>query len=491
MPPASTYVAVGAALPRASSLTTAVPGVHAANPSSLSELGSRAAAASKLPHQHPSRSSHVFSSGRADAKDERWRETRNIHAALAALVCAVPSLQRRLSRDATLRLGRPICGNLKRKSVHVGRQQQRCVAMSALNLDEPPPPDSEFPEGAIWNWGEIYVWGGVTYTPGVPLESFTMDGDVILEQELVSEATEQVALLADAGATAWRAVEEQYPVAVRGGKFAGKPINPELASDRFSRLVGVLKVKPDEALELVKIDSTPLLVDPDGVANAFELLVGISYQEKALELVRCHPGLLVGGATTSLKTGVSAVTTILVDGLLAGRLRRVLEDNKRDKKDKLAEIEFYAQAAHSFKPIMDLMQRRSMLLSAILMLISIPVFGGLFSTAKLTDFGIGPEEEQLLALTFCCGSWAYGVVTWGINTGIAWTPSSIGLLLQGGASTLSSAPWLFAVAGDLSWPIWFLAGVLTLCANALFVLGSIDLGSVAAHLLDQLRSVIN
>jgi hypothetical protein len=156
----------------------------------------------------------------------------------------------------------------------------------------------------------------------------------------------------------WEAVKKQYPKAVTAGVFAGLALNKQLVGRRFERLADILNISGEEALEIVLSDTTPLLVSPEGVQKAFDLLAGLSGNvDKALALVRVHPGLLVGGAR-SLKQGSSLVTNMLVDVLFAGRLVDIAQDS-RPQAWKLAEIEFYASVAALFKPVMDLVQRRS------------------------------------------------------------------------------------------------------------------------------------
>jgi len=156
----------------------------------------------------------------------------------------------------------------------------------------------------------------------------------------------------------WEALSAQYPKAIKAGAFAGTPLSQNLAARRFERMADILDVSGEEALEIIRSDTTPLLVETEGVQCAFDLLSGLKGdQEKALELVRKHPGLLVGGAR-QLKEGTSLVTATLVDVLFAGRLLDIAEDN-RPQAWKLAEIEFYASVAALFKPVMDLVQRRS------------------------------------------------------------------------------------------------------------------------------------
>jgi len=223
--------------------------------------------------------------------------------------------------------------------------------------------DGEYADGYIdWDWGEIYVWGGVTFTPA---RSSSSQDQAPKAEAAPSQARpaarrlENVQELSVLARKVWTAVVDQYPAAAKQRRFAGTTISPMTAATRFNRLAEVLNITGMEALELICVDATPLLVDPDDVISAYELLARISSPEKALELVRRHPGLLVGGSK-KIKDGASVVTAALIDILFAGRLRVVLEDHRIDDNWKLAEIELYTTVAKFFKPVMDLVQRRSL-----------------------------------------------------------------------------------------------------------------------------------
>lgn len=188
-----------------------------------------------------------------------------------------------------------------------------------------------------WEWGELYVWGGVTWLP-----------------DRQDRSNHRKAIVEDI----WKAVSRQYPQAARRGNFAGMPLSPVSAVLHFENLVQVLSVSQEQALELVQIDATPLLVEPEGVRSVFEelhALAGEAGEGKALQLVKRHPGLLVGGA--NLKAGASLVTSALVDLVFAGRLKTVIQDETKPASSKLTEIEGYTKLAEFCKPFMDLLQR--------------------------------------------------------------------------------------------------------------------------------------
>lgn len=269
---------------------------------------------------------------------------------------------------ASCRLGRLGCPSTRRRPVrgraaratapHRSRGRGDAVAVRAVaegpgrpgSGDADDPNEPAFPSGFDWDWGEIYIWGGVTWVMG--RDGLGDGNDDIEKSEKVAPRVKQAM---------WEALSAQYPKAVKEGAFAGTPLSRSLAARRFESMADILDVSGEEALEIIRSDTTPLLVTPDGVQCAFDLLTGVcGNATEALELVRKHPGLLVGGAR-SMKEGTSLVTATLVDVLFAGRLLDIAED-PRPQAWKLAEIEFYASVAALFKPVMDLVQRRSVVI---------------------------------------------------------------------------------------------------------------------------------
>jgi len=303
-----------------------------------------------------------------------------------------------------------------------------------------------------WDWGEIYIWGGVTWTPSA-LGPTPEEEVERLERELASVG--QRFSIANSGREfrdrVWAAVAEQYPRAARRGSFATMPVTPALTTLRFSRFVQVLGISGEDAFKLVEYDATPLLVEPDGIASAFELLAQKASRVKALELVRCHPGLLVGGVHEQLKRGAGIVSAALVDLLFAGRLLKVLEDGNRDDSGKLAEIELYANVAAWFKPVMDLAQRdtdrlfrlfqfATPLLAQVLTLACIhtyyfPLGTGWLNAGELTALALNSSVVTMLVWMVARGAAGMGVIEAGLascalaaGTTWAWAAFLLGLL---------------------------------------------------------------
>jgi len=325
------------------------------------------------------------------------------------------------------------------------------------------------PDGGSWEWGEIYIWGGVTWTPGAPSAPIREE---VRELETVGQAAPPPGAGA-LGQRVWAAVSEQYPAASRGGRFAGNPVSPVLATEHFTNFVKVLGIPGDDAVELVEIDATPILVEPGGVASAFELLSGTCSRGKALELVRRHPGLLVGGVR-SLKQGASLVTATLVDVLFAGRLLKVLEDGSKDNWWKVAEIESYARIAALFKPVMDILQRRTADVSNFLILLYIG-FVPLVAFACLHTLYPG----ALVGLA----SWFLSLALWAVGwaAGLLWSQGLSAWVLGAGSWLLGVASWLLGAVsvvlghwppGDTGLAPQLLGAASSLFAAAAGVLGS-------------------
>ncbi|CAK9111978.1 Sodium-dependent phosphate transport protein 2B [Durusdinium trenchii] len=152
----------------------------------------------------------------------------------------------------------------------------------------------------------------------------------------------------------WRAVLRQHPEAVLDANFLGTPFGYKQVKQRWPRLVQSLGITEDQALKIIEMDATPLLVESDSVSEVLARLAAISSREKALELVGRSPSLLVGGAMNQATSSKNLAASTLIDVLYAGRLYRVLEEEGRDNEGKLAEIELYAQLLSAFRPCVDL-----------------------------------------------------------------------------------------------------------------------------------------
>eukprot|EP00930_Biecheleria_cincta_P042805 TRINITY_DN29455_c0_g1_i1.p1 TRINITY_DN29455_c0_g1~~TRINITY_DN29455_c0_g1_i1.p1 ORF type:complete len:1062 (+),score=166.24 TRINITY_DN29455_c0_g1_i1:133-3318(+) len=153
--------------------------------------------------------------------------------------------------------------------------------------------------------------------------------------------------------SAWRAVLEQYPEVAVSGKFLGIPFAYEIFRSRWSGFVQILGIHQEQALEIIEQDATPLLVESEDVEDVLRRLVAICSREKALELVRRNPTLLVGGAAGYRTGDLGFAPATIADFLYAGRLFKVLEDD-RDNEGKLKEIELYSCLLSGFKPCVDL-----------------------------------------------------------------------------------------------------------------------------------------
>lgn len=320
-----------------------------------------------------------------------------------------------------------------------GRGRRRLVRLSAVDDDGP-----WLPATGGWEWGEIYIWGGVTFSPGTVLTpQEELEGEL---EEVLSVGSASSRSRVDGNTLVrprvLRAVLDQYPWAWRGGSFAGKPISDDITTGRFRRLREVLEISAEDAAELVEIDATPILVEPEGVEKAFNQIKEVSSRDKALELVRCHPGLLVGGVR-SMKEGCGLVTETLVDLFFAGRLLKVLEDNSKDNVWKLREIEHYARVAATVKPVMDLVQREGQALAFLVMLLMPGLFPvlGFACLHTLFHMGLIPESIDHTAAGISISVWLVWFVTKSVEMG----PVALGL----GDWFLRVHSWLLTVSSSL------------------------------------------
>ncbi|CAE8581785.1 unnamed protein product, partial [Polarella glacialis] len=154
-------------------------------------------------------------------------------------------------------------------------------------------------------------------------------------------------------ARAWRAVLEQHPEAVAQKEFLGMAFGRKEVEQRWARFVQTLGISEEQALKMIQMDATPLLVESEGIAEVLTRLAAISSREKAMELIGKNPSLLVGGAA-GLKVEGGFAVSALVDVLYAGRLLKVLEEEGRDNEGKLKEIELYSCVLSGFKPLVNM-----------------------------------------------------------------------------------------------------------------------------------------
>jgi hypothetical protein len=162
---------------------------------------------------------------------------------------------------------------------------------------------------------------------------------------------------------AWLMVCEQQPKAVTDKQFLDMPLSRQVVESRWPRFVDTLGVSEEQALAIIEVDATPLLIEPAGIAEVLSRLAAISSREKALELVSWSPTLLLAGEPSTQKTDRGHGIFNIVDSLYAGRVVNVLNEHGRDPKDKLAEIELYSLALTGLKPIIDIMQQGGLTVS--------------------------------------------------------------------------------------------------------------------------------
>ncbi|CAK0858995.1 unnamed protein product [Prorocentrum cordatum] len=153
---------------------------------------------------------------------------------------------------------------------------------------------------------------------------------------------------------AWLAVLEQHPEAVVQKEFLGVPFERDMLKRRLNRFARLLGISVAQAVPIIEVDATPLLVESADISEVLGRLATITSVEKARELVSKNPTLVAGRAADRKKEDGLAVSAI-VDILYAGRLQKVLEDSDggKDTRGKIAEIELYLGRLASLKPLAD------------------------------------------------------------------------------------------------------------------------------------------
>jgi len=123
------------------------------------------------------------------------------------------------------------------------------------------------------------------------------DVQYLIERDQMVSADEEAAKElpdeADA-AEAWRLFNVKFEAAGDRGDYMGTPTRKEDIMYRFRRLKENLNVDSKAALEIIELDSTPMVVDPLFVRRTYKAMVSCIGEEEALnEIVRKHPGALM------------------------------------------------------------------------------------------------------------------------------------------------------------------------------------------------------
>jgi len=93
----------------------------------------------------------------------------------------------------------------------------------------------------------------------------------------------------------WQAFSKQFEAAAKRGMYLDTPVAEQDIKYRWRRLRDSFGVSSEEALQIVEDDATPLVIDSNYVQETFDAMVEGASQEKALEIIKKHPGVLASG----------------------------------------------------------------------------------------------------------------------------------------------------------------------------------------------------
>eukprot|EP00441_Pelagodinium_beii_P037406 CAMPEP_0197648926 /NCGR_PEP_ID=MMETSP1338-20131121/28042_1 /TAXON_ID=43686 ORGANISM="Pelagodinium beii, Strain RCC1491" /NCGR_SAMPLE_ID=MMETSP1338 /ASSEMBLY_ACC=CAM_ASM_000754 /LENGTH=204 /DNA_ID=CAMNT_0043222995 /DNA_START=50 /DNA_END=664 /DNA_ORIENTATION=+ len=93
----------------------------------------------------------------------------------------------------------------------------------------------------------------------------------------------------------WEAFKEQYESAAGRGMYMDTPVGENDIKYRWRRLRDSFGLTSEEALEIMQVDALPLVIDSNYVQGTFDSMVEGASREKALDIVKRHPGILAAG----------------------------------------------------------------------------------------------------------------------------------------------------------------------------------------------------
>uniref|UniRef100_A0A7S4UMF9 Uncharacterized protein n=1 Tax=Alexandrium monilatum TaxID=311494 RepID=A0A7S4UMF9_9DINO len=127
-------------------------------------------------------------------------------------------------------------------------------------------------------------------------------GNWTLLKEVVVKSTEDEEL-AD---KSWALFEKRYQKPAQTGIYLDTPVAKDDVRYRFLRLAGTLKLSTKETLEVLQTDDVLMVVDADYVKNTFEAMIRGAGYEKAIEIVKKNPSILVSGEDIETKMDAAA-----------------------------------------------------------------------------------------------------------------------------------------------------------------------------------------
>mmetsp|Transcript_84019 Transcript_84019/g.271604 ORF Transcript_84019/g.271604 Transcript_84019/m.271604 type:complete len:205 (-) Transcript_84019:138-752(-) len=93
----------------------------------------------------------------------------------------------------------------------------------------------------------------------------------------------------------WTIFEKAYPNAAKTGIFIDTPVESRDVKYRWRRMKKTMDITSQEALEVVKVDPIPLVVDADYVQLTWDAMVRGSSKDEALGVVMNNPGVVTAG----------------------------------------------------------------------------------------------------------------------------------------------------------------------------------------------------
>lgn len=141
------------------------------------------------------------------------------------------------------------------------------------------------------------------------------DAEAAIEGQEDQEAAEE----------AWKLFEDKFPEAAKNGNYQVTPTRREDIMYRFRRLKEHMEIDTATALEIVRQDGTPMVVDPLFVRRTWKAFVRCVGKEEALDIVQNHPGSLVVQAKNveqkidQIKMGSAVIGAFAKVGNLFGR----------------------------------------------------------------------------------------------------------------------------------------------------------------------------
>uniref|UniRef100_A0A7S4UXS2 Uncharacterized protein n=1 Tax=Alexandrium monilatum TaxID=311494 RepID=A0A7S4UXS2_9DINO len=127
-------------------------------------------------------------------------------------------------------------------------------------------------------------------------------GNWTLLKEVAVKSKEDEALADEA----WALFEKRYQKPAKTGIYLDTPVARDDVRYRFLRLAETLKLSTKETLEVLQTDDVLMVVDADYVKNTFEAMIRGADFQKAIDIVKKNPSILVSGEDIETKMDAAA-----------------------------------------------------------------------------------------------------------------------------------------------------------------------------------------